>query len=74
MSTSDLTLDSQIISASSPNLRLPQPPKRFFRRGWQPWALTTWLDFSEPRHPVRVAEFRAKDEDREYEVASWTSI
>ena len=70
MPTSHLTLDSlpqtfdsQIISASSLRLSLPQPPKRFFRHGWQSWALTTWLDPSDPPIPVRAAEFRVKDED-----------
>ena len=70
MSTSYLTLDSipqasdpQIPSAPSLSLSLPQPPKKFFRHGWQSWALTTWLDPSEPPQPVRAPEFRAKDED-----------
>ncbi len=32
--------DSQIISASSLRLNLPQPPKSFIRHGWQSWTLT----------------------------------
>ena len=73
MSTSHLMLnsipqasDSQIISASSLSLNLPQPPKKFYRHGWQSWALTAWLDPSELPHPVRAREFRAKDEDPGY--------
>ena len=58
--------DSKIISASSLTLNLPQSPKRFYRHGWQSWALTTWLEPSEPPHPVRLAEFRMKDEDPGY--------
>jgi hypothetical protein len=73
MPTSPLTLDalppafaSQIISASSLTLNLPQPPKNFFRHGWQSWSLAAWLDPSEPPLPIRSPEFRAKDEDAAY--------
>ena len=73
MSTSYLTLDSippasdsQIISTPSLRLSLSQPPKKFYRHGWQSWALTTWLDPSEPPQPVRAPEFRNKDEDPGY--------
>jgi alpha-galactosidase len=73
MSSSYLTLgsiplasDSQIIRAVSLSLNLPQPPKKFYRHGWQSWALTTWLDPGEPPQPVRAPEFRAKDEDPGY--------
>jgi alpha-galactosidase len=73
MTTPALALDSipqagesRIISASSLRLSLPQPPKRFYRHGWQSWALTTWLDPSDPPVPVRAAEFRTKDEDPGY--------
>jgi len=83
MTTSQLTLDSlppaldsQILSASSLRLKLPQRPKRFFRHGWQSWTLTTWLDPGDPPIPVRAPEFRAKDEDRPYvlsknHVSAW---
>ncbi len=69
-------LDSQILSASSLRLKLPQRPKRFFRHGWQSWTLTTWLDPGDPPIPVRAPEFRAKDEDRPYvlsknHVSAW---
>ena len=56
----------QIFTASHADLNLTQPPKRFFRHGWQSWALTTWLDPSSPPLPVRAAEFRVKDEDPAY--------
>jgi len=83
MRTSHLTLDSlpqtfdsQIISTPSLSLSLSQPPKRFFRHGWQSWALTTWLDPNDPPVPVRAAEFRVKDEDSPYtfsknHVSAW---
>jgi len=83
MTTLHLTLDSlsrppfsQIINAPSLHLDLPQLPKRFFRHGWQSWALTTWLDPGEPPVPVRAAEFRMKDEDPAYalcpnHVSAW---
>ena len=58
--------DSQIISASSLSMSLPQLPKRFFRHGWQSWTLTTWLDPSDQPLPIRSPEFRAKDEDLAY--------
>ncbi len=61
--------DSQIVTASSLNLSLPQPPKRFFRHGWQSWTLTTWLDPSEPPYPISSPKFRAKDEDPAYALA-----
>jgi len=63
------TSDSQIVTASSLNLSLPQPPKRFFRHGWQSWTLTTWLDPSEPPFPISSPQFRAKDEDSAYALA-----
>ena len=66
----------QIITASCVDLNLPQPPKRFFRHGWQSWTLTTWLDPSEPPLPIRSPQFRAKDEDPLYafgknHVSAW---
>lgn len=70
MTTLEFTLDSfprastsQIINAPSLRLDLPRPPKKFFRHGWQSWALTTWLDPGEPPVSSRAAEFRIKDED-----------
>ena len=76
MPTSHLTLaslphisEAKIISSSSINLSLPQPPKRFFRHGWQSWALTTWLDPSGPPLPIRPGELRSKDEDPAYSFA-----
>jgi alpha-galactosidase len=70
--------DSQIVTASSLNLSLPQPPKRLFRHGWQSWTLTTWLDPSEPPYPISAPQFRAKDEDPAYalakhHVSAWVS-
>ena len=45
------TGDTQIVSASSLSLSLPQPPKSFYRHGWQSWSLTTWMD---PVHELPV--------------------
>ena len=53
----------QTLTASRVDLILSQPPKRFFRHGWQSWTLTTWLDPSERPLPIRSPQFRAKDED-----------
>src|ERR1041385_5943545 len=39
--------ESQIVSGSSLRLNLSQPPKKFYRHGWQSWTLTTWLDPSD---------------------------
>ena len=61
--------DAQIVSASALSLSLPQPPKRFFRHGWQSWTLTTWLDPSEPPYPISAPQFRTKDEDPAYAFA-----
>jgi len=61
--------NSQIINASHVDLNLLQPPKRFFRHGWQSWTLTTWLDPSEPSIPIVSPQFRAKDEDPVYAFA-----
>lgn len=61
--------ESQIISASSLRLGLSQPPKCFYRHGWQSWTLTTWLDPADPPLPIRSPEFRAKDEDPAYAFA-----
>jgi len=73
MSALHLSLDcmpissgSRIVSAPTIFLDLPQPPKKFFRHGWQSWALTTWLDPNNPPRPIRDKEFRAKDEDPGY--------
>lgn len=70
------TSKHQIFSASRLDLNLPQPPKRFFRHGWQSWTLTTWLDPSTPPLPILAPEFRAKDEDPAYafhknHVSAW---
>jgi alpha-galactosidase len=70
------TADLQIVTASSLNLSLPLPAKRFFRHGWQSWTLTTWLDPSEPPLPIFSPQFRAKDEDPVYafhenHVSAW---
>ena len=67
---------NQIITASRVDLNLPQPPRRFFRHGWQSWTLTTWLDPSERPLPIRAPQFRAKDEDPLYafgknHVSAW---
>ncbi len=70
------TSNHQIITASRMDLNLTQPPKRFFRHGWQSWTLTTWLDPRDPPLPIRAPEFRAKDEDPAYtfhqnHVSAW---
>ena len=70
------TSHHQFFLASGVDLSLTQPPKRFFRHGWQSWALTTWLDPSVPPLPVSAPEFRAKDEDPAYafhknHVSAW---
>jgi len=70
------TSHHQIFTASHVDLSLNQPPKRFFRHGWQSWTLTTWLDPSDPPLPIRAPEFRAKDEDPAYafhknHVSAW---
>ena len=61
--------DSKIISAPCLSLNLPQPPRRFFRHGWQSWALTTWLDPANLPTPIRAKEFRTKDEDPAYALS-----
>lgn len=61
--------DPQIINASSLSLSLPQPPRKFFRHGWQSWTLTAWLDPSDLPLPIRSPQFRAKDEDPAYAFA-----
>jgi alpha-galactosidase len=73
MATSPLQLESlpeksssYLVDAFDLNLSLPQFPKSFYRHGWQSWTLTTWLDPGIAPLPVRVAEFRNKDEDPEY--------
>jgi alpha-galactosidase len=40
------TGDSQIVSAASLRLSLPQPPRKFYRHGWQSWSLTAWTDLT----------------------------
>jgi alpha-galactosidase len=70
------TSQHQIFTASRVDLNLTQPPKRFFRHGWQSWTLTTWLTPSNRPLPIRSPEFRAKDEDPAYafhnnHVSAW---
>jgi alpha-galactosidase len=55
------TFDSKIVSASSLHLSLPQPPRRFFRHGWQSWSLAAWTDLAplpiqRPKllHPMQI--------------------
>ena len=40
------TGDSKIVSASSLRLSLPQPPRMFYRHGWQSWSLAAWTDLT----------------------------
>ncbi len=68
MPTSHLTSNSlpktsevKIVSASSLRLDLPQPPRRFFRHGWQSWSLAAWTDLTplpvqQPKllHPMQI--------------------
>ncbi len=56
----------QTITASSLTLRLPRPPMKFYRHGWQSWTLTAWMDPTEPMTPIRAHQTRAKDEDAPY--------
>jgi alpha-galactosidase len=37
---------SQTVNASSLRLSLPQPPRRFYRHGWQSWSLAAWTDLT----------------------------
>lgn len=60
---------SHTFHAASLQLRLPAPPRRFYRHGWQSWSLSTWLDPSTAPSPIRAPEFRAKDEDPIYAMA-----
>lgn len=60
------TSHHQIFLASRVDLDLTQPPRLFFRHGWQSWSLAAWLDASEPPLPIRAPEFRDKDEDPAY--------
>ncbi|MGB8983260.1 MAG: glycoside hydrolase family 36 protein [Anaerolineales bacterium] len=55
------TADSHILSAASLSLGLPQPPRRFFRHGWQSWSLAAWTDLTplpiqQPKllHPMQI--------------------
>lgn len=75
MTTSPLRLDSlpqpfdaQIVSAASLYLSLTQPPRRFFRHGWQSWSLAAWTDLSplpiqQPKllHPLQVDPANANE-------------
>jgi alpha-galactosidase len=68
--------DSRIVRGSSLRLSLSQPAKKFYRHGWQSWALTTWLDPNDPPLAIRATEFRTKDEDPGYQlhknhISSW---
>lgn len=40
------TGDSKIVSASSLRLSLAQPPRMFYRHGWQSWSLAAWTDLT----------------------------
>lgn len=55
------TFESQIVSAPSLHLSLPQPPRRFYRHGWQSWSLAAWTDLKplpvqQPQllHPMQI--------------------
>jgi alpha-galactosidase len=62
------TSHHQLFLATHIDLNLTKSPMKFFRHGWQSWTLTTWLDPSDPPHPIRAPEFRAKDEDPVYAI------
>ncbi len=61
--------NGMILSGACVTTRLPLPPKRFYRHGWQSWSLACWLDPSQPPARIRSAEFRNKDEDPPYALA-----
>ena len=73
MRTTDITRDHlpelgelRLINAQSVRINLCEPPKKFYRHGWQSWSLTTWLDPADPPRPVRAVDFCIKDEDPGY--------
>ncbi|HUH96408.1 MAG TPA: glycoside hydrolase family 36 protein [Anaerolineales bacterium] len=61
--------DQQIVSAPSLAIGLQQPPKRFYRHGWQSWSLAAWTDLRPPPvqkpailHPMQVDPAYAKEQ------------
>ena len=52
-----------IVTTTTLRLDLAQLPRKFYRHGWQSWALTTWLDPVHRPIRARASEFLVKDED-----------
>ncbi len=56
----------KIVNASSLTVDLLQPPKKFYRHGWQSWSNTSWLDPSSPPATLAQPIKRSVDEDAVY--------
>jgi alpha-galactosidase len=59
-------LDSQIVSATSISLSLPQPTKSFYRHGWQSWSLTAWTDPVRELPVMKPTSFHSRQTDPVY--------
>ena len=38
----------QTIDAAAISIRLPDPPRRYYRHGWQSWSVAAWTDAAHP--------------------------
>ncbi len=69
------TRDDVRLNGSRVTIKLPRPPQRYFRHGWQSWSLAAWADLTplpiqKPRilHPLQTDPLYA-DETRPH--GSW---
>jgi len=65
----DLTLDSpseQILRGSSLTVGLPEPPKSYYRHGWQSWSLTAWTDPAVKLPMMKPTSFHVRQTDPLY--------
>lgn len=60
------TGDTKIVTASSLHLSLSQPPKSFYRHGWQSWSLTAWTDPIRELPVMKPTSFHSRQTDPVY--------
>lgn len=58
--------NATLLHGEQVRVHLTSRPLRFYRHGWQSWALAAWLDADRPATPIRMPDLRVKDEDPLY--------
>lgn len=75
ISFNEIKEKTKVIKAGEISIQLPEPPKQYYRHGWQSWSLAAWTDPSPlpvqmPAifHPLQVD---AEHVHKKYQNGSW---